>query len=178
MRTFVLDNSIAQGWYDRCAVCGPSNVWYLALFAIFQSIVPHILLDHFISMTDLSRVQTVDSEIAYHCAYSLPAVAFTLGRRNWPYIRDLFQSLARDMQVAIQMLYWTSLRWIEGDDPLKRRSTIVRYTIAKMNWGNRPGPVARMIAKQAAGRSVHKISEWSISIASALGFSVSVIGVL
>jgi hypothetical protein len=66
-----------------------------------QTIVPHVLLDHYISMTDPMRAQTIDSEIACHCAYSLPAVTYTLGRRNWPYLAQLFQNLARDMQVSI-----------------------------------------------------------------------------
>merc|ERR1719266_2921757 len=49
-----------------------------------QSIVPQLLVDHFVSMTDPSRAQTVDSDIAHHCAFSLPAVALTIGRSNWP----------------------------------------------------------------------------------------------
>merc|ERR1719273_141884 len=39
--------------------------------ATLQSIVPQLLVDHFVSMTDPSRAQTVDSEIAHHCAFSL-----------------------------------------------------------------------------------------------------------
>ena len=50
-------------------------------------------------MTDPSRAQTVDSEISRHCAYSLPAVAYTLGRRNWPCLRELYDTLAGDMHV-------------------------------------------------------------------------------
>merc|ERR1712142_1288764 len=40
-----------------------------------QSIVPQLLIDP-------SRAQTVDNDIARHCAFSLPAVALTLGRTN------------------------------------------------------------------------------------------------
>ena len=52
-----------------------------------QSIVPQLLIDHYVSMIDPSRAQTVDTDIARHYAYSMPAVALTLGRANWPLIR-------------------------------------------------------------------------------------------
>lgn len=50
-------------------------------------------------MVDPSRAQTVDTEITKHCAYNLPAVAYTLGRRNWNCIKVLYDKLASDMQV-------------------------------------------------------------------------------
>lgn len=50
-------------------------------------------------MTDPSRAQTVDTEIAKHCAYSLPGVALTLGRQNWHCLKDTYETLASDMQV-------------------------------------------------------------------------------
>ena len=53
-------------------------------------------------MTDPSRIQTVDNEIAKHCAYSLPAVALTLGRSNWPLLKDTYEILARDMQWKVR----------------------------------------------------------------------------
>ena len=52
-------------------------------------------------MNDPTRAQTVDAEIAQHCAYSLPAVAYTLGRQHWPCIKQLYEQLAGDMQVYI-----------------------------------------------------------------------------
>lgn len=64
-----------------------------------QDVVPQALLDQYLSMTDPSRAQTVDMEIAKHCAYSLPGVALTLGRQNWHCLRDTFETLASDMQV-------------------------------------------------------------------------------
>ena len=42
-----------------------------------QSIVPQLLIDHYVSMIDPSRAQTVDHEIARHCAFSLPVKLFT-----------------------------------------------------------------------------------------------------
>lgn len=65
-----------------------------------QDVVPQALLDQYLSMTDPSRAQTVDTEIAKHCAYSLPGVALTLGRRNWHCLRETYETLASDMQVS------------------------------------------------------------------------------
>lgn len=45
-----------------------------------QDIVPQILIDHFISMTNIEVVGNTDNDMAYHCAFSLPAVALTLGK--------------------------------------------------------------------------------------------------
>merc|ERR1712038_374890 len=70
--------------------------------ATLQSIVPQLLVDHYVSMIDPSRAQTVDNEIARHCAYSLPAVALTLGRSNWPLLKDTYEILARDMQWKVR----------------------------------------------------------------------------
>ena len=67
---------------------------------LLQSIVPEDLLSHYLGMVEPSRVTTVDSEILRHCAFSFPAVAFTLGRANWSCLRQLYNVLARDMQVA------------------------------------------------------------------------------
>lgn len=64
---------------------------------IQQNVIPQPLLENFISMTDPSRKQTVDSEISKHCAYSLPGVAYTLGRNNWHCLKDVYQKLASDV---------------------------------------------------------------------------------
>ncbi|ELV12752.1 Serine/threonine-protein phosphatase 4 regulatory subunit 1 [Tupaia chinensis] len=49
-----------------------------------------------------SKVQTVDTEIAKHCAYSLPGVALTLGRQNWHCLRETYETLASDMQWKVR----------------------------------------------------------------------------
>merc|ERR1719382_494456 len=67
-----------------------------------QSIVPQLLIDHYVSMIDPSRAQTVDNDIARHCAFSLPAVALTLGRANWPLLKETYESLANDMQWKVR----------------------------------------------------------------------------
>ena len=71
-------------------------------FNLVLFFVPQLLVDHYVSMTDPSRIQTVDNEIAKHCAYSLPAVALTLGRSNWPLLKDTYEILARDMQWKVR----------------------------------------------------------------------------
>lgn len=60
-------------------------------------------------MTDPSRAQTVDTEIAKHCAYSLPGVALTLGRQNWHCLKDTYETLASDMQVMLQLWKWETI---------------------------------------------------------------------
>nr|XP_029504903.1 serine/threonine-protein phosphatase 4 regulatory subunit 1-like isoform X5 [Oncorhynchus nerka] len=67
-----------------------------------QDVIPQALLDQYLSMTDPCRAQTVDMEIAKHCAYSLPGVAMTLGRQNWHCLRDTYETLASDMQWKVR----------------------------------------------------------------------------
>uniref|UniRef100_A0A8C4NEZ2 Serine/threonine-protein phosphatase 4 regulatory subunit 1 n=1 Tax=Eptatretus burgeri TaxID=7764 RepID=A0A8C4NEZ2_EPTBU len=67
-----------------------------------QDVIPSELLAQFVSMTDPARAQNVDTEIARHCAYSLPGVAFALGREHWRYLRRTFSSLAADMQWKVR----------------------------------------------------------------------------
>ncbi|KAK1173717.1 hypothetical protein AOXY_G3899 [Acipenser oxyrinchus oxyrinchus] len=67
-----------------------------------QDVVPQALLDQYLSMTDPSRAQTVDTEIAKHCAHSLPGVALTLGRQNWHCLKDTYETLASDMQWKVR----------------------------------------------------------------------------
>uniref|UniRef100_A0A9J8AMQ5 Serine/threonine-protein phosphatase 4 regulatory subunit 1 n=1 Tax=Cyprinus carpio carpio TaxID=630221 RepID=A0A9J8AMQ5_CYPCA len=70
--------------------------------AVLQDVVPQALLEQYLSMTDPSRAQTVDMEIARHCAFSLPGVALTLGRQNWHCLRDTYETLASDMQWKVR----------------------------------------------------------------------------
>ena len=74
-----------------------------------QDIVPQLLIDHFVSMIDPSRAQTVDSDIARHCAFSLPAVALTIGRSNWPLLKDTYEALATDMQWKVRRTLASSI---------------------------------------------------------------------
>ena len=60
-------------------------------------------------MTDPSRAQTVDSDIAHHCAFSLPAVALTIGRSNWPLLFNTYDILASDMQWKVRRTLASSI---------------------------------------------------------------------
>ena len=64
-------------------------------------------------MTDPARAQTVDTEIAKHCAYSLPGVALTLGRQNWHCLKDTYETLASDVQVkyVVIKIYFIVCIW-------------------------------------------------------------------
>ncbi|KAG8198862.1 hypothetical protein JTE90_015078 [Oedothorax gibbosus] len=68
-----------------------------------QDIVPPELLLQYLNMIDAAWAQTIDAEIARHCAYSLPAVALTLGREFWPCLKDTFDALSSDLQGFIMM---------------------------------------------------------------------------
>lgn len=67
-----------------------------------QAIIPHDLLHHYVQMIDPAHLQTMDNEVVRFCAHSLPAVALTLGRKYWPLLRHLYETLASDMQVRGQ----------------------------------------------------------------------------
>ncbi|KAH9504961.1 Serine/threonine-protein phosphatase 4 regulatory subunit 1 [Bulinus truncatus] len=84
-----------------------------------QSIVPQLLLENYLGMVDPSRAQTVDGEITKHCAYNIPAVAYTLGRQNWHCIKNLYERLAQDMQWKVRRTLAFSmheLAMIVGED--------------------------------------------------------------
>ncbi len=77
-----------------------------------QDIVPQNLMDFYLQMTDPYYVETVDAEITRHCAYSLPAVVCTLGREHWPLLRDLYGTLASDMQWKVRRTLASSIHEI------------------------------------------------------------------
>lgn len=85
-----------------------------------QDVVPQALLDQYLSMTDPSRAQTVDTEIAKHCAYSLPGVALTLGRQNWHCLRETYETLASDMQVGVVLRGGDHALWVGWQNPENR----------------------------------------------------------
>lgn len=74
-----------------------------------QLIVPQLLIDHFISMTDTILAQNTDNEMAYHCAFSLPAVALTLGSQNWHLLKGTVEALAADLQYKVRRTVASSL---------------------------------------------------------------------
>jgi hypothetical protein len=80
--------------------------------SISQSVVPQNLMDYYLQMTDPYYVETVDAEITRHCAYSLPAVVCTLGKEHWPLLRDLYTTLASDMQWKVRRTLASSIHEI------------------------------------------------------------------
>lgn len=75
----------------------------------FQNIVPQNLMDYYLQMIDPYYIETVDAEITRHCAYSLPAVVCTLGKEHWPLLRDLYGTLASDMQWKVRRTLASSI---------------------------------------------------------------------
>jgi len=67
-----------------------------------QTVVPPALLEHYISMTEASKVQTIDAELPRHCAYTLPGVVLALGADHWPLLKDTYELLSTDMQWKVR----------------------------------------------------------------------------
>jgi len=74
-----------------------------------QDIVPQPLIDHFVSMSDPSNASNTDIDLAHHCAFSLPAVALTLGPRHWDLLRDTYTLLASDRQWKVRRTVASSI---------------------------------------------------------------------
>lgn len=74
-----------------------------------QNVVPQPLIEHFISMTDSDLLLTVDAEMTYYCAYSLPAVALTLGSENWHILKGTVDYLASDLHYKVRKTLASSL---------------------------------------------------------------------
>jgi len=90
-----------------------------AYLAQQQDIIPQSLLENYLGMVDPSRAQTVDTEITRHCAYNLPAVAYTLGRQNWHCIKHLYETLSQAMQWKVRRTLAFSIHemaMIEGEE--------------------------------------------------------------
>lgn len=67
-----------------------------------QTIVPPNLLEHFISMTEANKIQTIDGDLAKYCAYTLPGVVLALGPENWHLLKDTYELLSTDMQWKVR----------------------------------------------------------------------------
>lgn len=60
-------------------------------------------------MTNPLVAQETDNDMAFHCAYSLPAVALTLGSENWDLLKKTVETLASDMQYKVRRTVASSL---------------------------------------------------------------------
>ncbi|KYQ52178.1 Serine/threonine-protein phosphatase 4 regulatory subunit 1 [Trachymyrmex zeteki] len=59
-----------------------------------QEIVPQELINYFVSMADPGQCVFMSAEIPHYCAFSFPAVALTLGKENWHYLKKAYQLLS------------------------------------------------------------------------------------
>ncbi|XP_015606879.1 serine/threonine-protein phosphatase 4 regulatory subunit 1 isoform X2 [Cephus cinctus] len=89
----------------------------------YQSIVPQVLIDYFVSMSEPNQMIEVGAEIPHHCAFSFPAVALTLGKKNWPLLKNAYQGLASAMQWKVRRTLASSIHEIAmilGEDLASR----------------------------------------------------------
>ncbi|XP_075228687.1 serine/threonine-protein phosphatase 4 regulatory subunit 1-like isoform X2 [Lycorma delicatula] len=85
-----------------------------------QNIVPQELIDHFVSLSDPIQEDCVDDRfLIYQIAYSLPAVAQTLGKENWSLLKNVYLRLAADKTWKVRRAVASSiheLAVIVGED--------------------------------------------------------------
>lgn len=79
-----------------------------------QDVIPEVLLKYFIWMTTPKKLgnEFHDSELARHCAFSLPGVALTLGKKNWKCLRQVYSTLANDVQWKVRRTLASSIHEI------------------------------------------------------------------
>uniref|UniRef100_A0A158RC34 HEAT repeat-containing protein 1 n=1 Tax=Thelazia callipaeda TaxID=103827 RepID=A0A158RC34_THECL len=78
--------------------------------SFIQMVIPQPLLDSFIQMVRPANAD--DADINQQCARSFPAVAFTLGRRNWSCIVGTYKQLSSDMQWRVRHALASSIHEI------------------------------------------------------------------
>ena len=86
-----------------CCLCSelPSHHYFF-----LQEVVPDELMEIYLSMNETARAQTVDTDLPFYCAFSLPGVALTIGKEHWPLLRPTFQTLSGDTQVSRDSFLW------------------------------------------------------------------------
>ncbi|XP_016766282.1 serine/threonine-protein phosphatase 4 regulatory subunit 1 isoform X3 [Apis mellifera] len=77
-----------------------------------QEIVPQHLIDSFLSMAEPEQCSDMGTDIPHHCAFSFPAVVLTLGKENWPYLKQAYQSLASANQWKVRRTLASSIHEI------------------------------------------------------------------
>lgn len=53
-----------------------------------------------------------DNEVPFHCAYNFPAVLLTLGIKNWPKLKPVYESLVKDSRIKVRRTLSFSLHEI------------------------------------------------------------------
>uniref|UniRef100_A0A8D8SCE0 Phosphodiesterase n=2 Tax=Cacopsylla melanoneura TaxID=428564 RepID=A0A8D8SCE0_9HEMI len=74
-----------------------------------QHIVPQELIDYYVKMFHCGTDQNENSDLARHCAFSLPAVALTLGSPNWSLLRPVTKRLACDEHWKVRRMVAASM---------------------------------------------------------------------
>ena len=54
-------------------------------------------------MTEPAKAQTIDTELARHCAFTFPGAVLALGKDNWHCLKGTYELLASDMQVNVRL---------------------------------------------------------------------------
>lgn len=91
------------------SICGVNATDDIKSQETTDHIVPPVLIAYFMAMTDGELAGSTDSDMAYHCAFSLPAVALTLGRANWHVLAKTCDALAANMQYKVRRTLASSL---------------------------------------------------------------------
>lgn len=91
------------------SICGANFEDPIKSQEFVNDIVPSILIQYFVSMTDSEQASNAEDDLAYHCAFSLPAVALTLGRSNWHMLAQTCATLAADLQYKVRRTLASSL---------------------------------------------------------------------
>jgi serine/threonine-protein phosphatase 4 regulatory subunit 1 len=53
-------------------------------------------------MIEINNQNSLDSEMNYNCAFNFPAVALTLGVKNWHFLKDLYKQLSEDLNWKVR----------------------------------------------------------------------------
>lgn len=88
------DDSTHISTASAAPIDSENNYNNLSIDPKYKCVVPEILIEYFVLMTDSNHAIETDTEIPQHCAFSFPAVALTLGRNYWPLLKDAYLSLA------------------------------------------------------------------------------------
>ncbi|XP_076171001.1 serine/threonine-protein phosphatase 4 regulatory subunit 1 isoform X2 [Ptiloglossa arizonensis] len=77
-----------------------------------EDIVPQHLIDSFLSMAEPEQCSDMNADLPHYCAFSFPAVVLTLGKENWPYLKQAYQALASANQYKVRSTLASSIHEI------------------------------------------------------------------
>jgi len=77
------------------------------IFSLRGGKVPQFLLEIYSSLADTKK--TDDEDLIYHCAYTFPAVLLTIGKDEWPVLRDVYKNLIKKDSLRIMTIMAASI---------------------------------------------------------------------